>query len=239
MIQFYLSCLFCLFQAAFSAGSLRGSVEGIHGVSCCLRAADALFEDKATGKFRSENTIACETNQDDDPRGLPNMMYKIDLPSDFTAAHRAEINRGQLCIHVPGGSVKIDKYSGDSIVIPDGADVTIVEPSNSHRRRTAPRLTGVSSLLVVLVNTPYNIQPTTVKDASNYIFGSTSPTVKTVINDCSHGAKTIVPATGPGITDGVASLTFDIDIVRYNLNSAVNIVVGKAVGKRHFLLQSK
>jgi hypothetical protein len=240
MIRFYLSCLFCLFHTALSAGSLRGPVEGLPGVSCCLRVAESVVEDKATGKFRSEKKIACETNQDDDPRGVPSMMYKIDLPSDFTAEHRAQIDGGQLCIHVPGGFIEIDKYSGDYIVIPqEGANVTTVEPSNYHRRRTESRSTGVSSVLVVLVNTPYNIQPTTAKDVSNYIFGSTSPTVKTVFHDCSQGAKTIVPATGPGITDGVASMTFDFDVARYNLDSAVNIVVGKTEGKQHFLLQGK
>ena len=46
--------------AAVSAGGIRG-LESVDGISCCLRVAESVYQDKVTGSLRGKESFSCET----------------------------------------------------------------------------------------------------------------------------------------------------------------------------------
>jgi hypothetical protein len=221
--------------AAVSAGGIRG-LESVDGISCCLRVAESVYQDKVTGSLRGKESFSCETDPASDPSGVTGKMYKIDLPAEFVTDNKAQLTQGQMCINIPGGTVIDDEYTGNQIMIPQGAKISTIEPSDYHfRRRMTLKTTGVSTVLVLLIESPYNHQSSSPSDVSKYIFGTKSPTVASVFHDCSKGAKTILPATRQGVTGGVARMAVTFDVDAYALNTARDKIVAIAEGKNNCL----
>jgi hypothetical protein len=230
-----IASLFYLLTVSTASG-IRG-LEEVDGIYCCLRVTESVYQNTTTGILRGEESISCETDPASDPiGGDPGQLYKIDLPVDFLAHNRAQLAQGKMCINVPGGTAIQDDYLGNQILIPKGATLSIVNPSDYHRsRRMVLKTTGVSTVLVLLIDTPYNTQPSAASNVSKYIFGKDSPTTATVFRDCSRGAKIIVPATGQGITNGVARMTFAFNFDTFNRDTSLGKIIVKAEGEKFCL----
>lgn len=225
--------LFVLVSDAFASDThveppLASPQDGVD-VSCRVIAVD-MEGDVSEGNTRDES-FRCLTKD--------NISYSLDLPNDFVDQH-SHIAMGDLHISVPSHAIRENQDGSLVIVVSNSTEISIPSTRRlgGRRRRLSiqERRKGIKSLLVLRVNGADSRITLSQQDLSKRIFGigDNAPTVnvRSQFNACSFGKFRIVPATGTGITDGVASVT--IGNVKnkdpFNLEHQVVSVAEKKLG---------
>jgi len=156
------------------------------------------------------------------------MTYKLELPSEFIKNHSSG-----TYVRIPSGHVIQEKKDGDaSIVYPNATEIVTIPPTRRHLSLQDRRF-GAKTLLVLRVDGADSRLSLSQDALSKRIFGigtdAPAVNVRSQFDACSFGKFRIVPATGPGIIDGVASITIGNVVNKdpFNLENQIIAVAQK------------
>ena len=179
--------------------------------------------------------FACLTEGDQEEDGAQGMTYMIELPREFVEKH-SHIENGDTYVEIPAGHALRENDDGmASIVFPNATQIVTVPPSRRHLS-VQDRRKGIKSLLVIRVNGADSRLSLSREDLSKRIFGignnAPAVNVRSQYNACSFGKFQIVPATGTGITYGVASVSIGNVLGKnpFNLENQVVDVAQRSLG---------
>lgn len=177
-----------------------------------------------TDNKNAESYFQCVTDADEEDDGLGDMSYNIDFPADFLLAHESELLSGMAYIRIPGGQAirSVNGETDSTVIIPEGAEIQIVEEGMRERRGRNLQAPGVGSMgpriaLVVRV-TGGSDEPDQSKDyLAGAVFGvgsqPRSNSMRAQYGRCSINQIDFVPASGSSlITNGVMDITLPYSI---------------------------
>lgn len=201
--------------------------QGLRGIQhrreqSCLYCQIEVIDVQFTGHEDDDTYFECVTDADEEDDGLGDMPYSIDLPNDFLLAHENELLSGTSYICIPGGQAirSVDGATDSKVVIPDGADIQMVEEwERRGRNLQAPGVLSMGPRLTLVVRVTGGLdQPDQSKERlAGAIFGIGSEPLSNSMRDqygrCSINQVDFVPASGNSlITNGVMDITLPYSI---------------------------
>lgn len=194
------------------------------GLSCRIVSVD-VESDLSEGEAMNES-YRCLTED--------GMTYLLHLAPEFVQEH-SDLARGETHVMIPSGHAIQENENGlASIGYPNNTNIVAIPPPTRRHLSVQDRRQGVKRVLVLLVHGADSRLSLSQQDLSKRIFGigSGAPAVnvRSQYHACSFGKFRIVPATGPGITDGVATITIGNVVKKdpFNLeNQAVAVAQNK------------
>lgn len=138
------------------------------------------------------------------------MTYLLDLPFEFIEQH-SHLNMGHVHIMIPSGHVIQENEDGLASIALSNATEIVTVPPTRRLVSVQDRRKGIKSLLVLRVHGADSRMSLSQQTLSKRIFGigdnAPAVNVRSQYNACSFGKFRVVPATGAGITDGVATVS--------------------------------
>lgn len=159
-----------------------------------------------------EVDFECRTEVDGDE--YPDMPYQINLPDEFVANHRTELESGDAFVCIHGGQAVRNATGDDVIVFPTDGAVQLMEGVEHEAVEGHPAIGfGNRTVLVVRVSGPIDseIPHVSSERLAGAIFGigneSFQNPMSTQYRRCSFNALNFIPASGfPEIVDGVIDI---------------------------------
>lgn len=187
---------------AFQGGLVDTPSKAGGDIVCRILAVDMEGDRSEAGNELDKEMLRCLTDN--------GMTYLLDnLPRDFVEKN-SHLSMGDTYIVIPSGHVVVQENGVASIVYPNSTSIVAIPPTRRHLS-VQDRRKGIKSLLVLRVNGADSRNSLSQQVLSQRIFGigTNAPTVnvRSQFHACSFGKIRIVPATGQGIVDGVASIT--------------------------------
>lgn len=188
-----------------------------------------------SGGEEKNQMFRCLTDGDQEPDGQEGMTYMLKLPREFVESHSRLENGNTYVIIQSGHAVRENEEGTASIYYPNATEIVPIPPTRRHLG-VAERRQGVKSLLVLRVTASDSGLSLTREQLSARTFGigDNAPVVNlsSQYNSCSFGKFNIIPATGEGITGGVASVHIDNVVGKdpFNLENQVVAVAEKTLG---------
>lgn len=180
---------------------------------------------KKDNKVQGEVMHSCLTSPTQEADAAAGMIYA--LPEAFVQTLDVEsIKTGGKAIEIQGAQA-LDNV----IVIPDDANVVVSQiPSN---RQLVTTTFGVKTVLTLRVS---SLDATNSLDAatiSSRLYTGNGATISSIYHDCSWNSLNLIPATGYGITNGVAEIFINQNTVGetslLSIENAVTAVAQKQV----------
>jgi Gametolysin peptidase M11 len=191
--------------------------------------------DHSEGEERDQ-IFRCLTEGDQEPDGLEDMTYTLKLSREFVEAHSYLENGNTYVVIQSGRAIRENEDGAALIYYPNATEIVLIPPTRRHLG-IAERRQGVKSLLVLRVTALDGKLSLSQEELSARTFGigDNAPVVnvRSQYNSCSFGKFKIIPATGEGITDGVANVQIDNVVGKdpFNLENQVVAVAEKTLGR--------
>jgi len=186
--------------------NLQYSLNPIESLTCLVRLLDAQFEDGTKHQIHS-------CTLDDNLSSLGGLMYEIDLSEDFVSTNSKCIKNGACYVDIPGGQVVDEEGATPTIEIPEAAELTAIDLSESapiQRRKLGTF--GVNNVLVVrLKSIDKSCTPTREQLAAS-VFGingnayGIDNSMKSQYEACSKDQFSFNYVSGNGVKNGVVDV---------------------------------
>jgi hypothetical protein len=189
---------------------------------CQVMVAHVLYE-KGVEKDRNERetVYSCMTTPDEEVDGARGMVYR--MGDDLVATIKGKnTGKGLPKIQIYGATAhrSIGKDQ-DVIVAPTNADVVVMP---SERLLKVENSFGIRTVLALRVSSLDSTNTLTASTISSRLFGGDGTTLSSVYADCSWNALNMIPATGTGITNGVAEIFIDQNTIGASAESVENAI---------------
>jgi hypothetical protein len=188
------------------------------------------FEGEETGQM-----FRCLTEGDQEPDGLQDMTYMLELPLEFVEAH-SYLENGDTYVVIPSGHAIRENEDGTaSIYYPNSTTILEIPPTRRHLG-VEERRQGIKSLLILRVTALDSGHSLSQAQLSARIFGigDNAPvvSVRSQYDSCSFGKFKILPATGTGITGGVHHVEIASAVGKdpFNLENQVTAIAERTLG---------
>jgi hypothetical protein len=199
----------------------------MEGFVCQLTEVEALYDEEhrenQESSSSSDNAIYSCIVRSESGVGVHRIgFYEATLSETFLSAFGENIKYGSARFILP---LRYLDAAANRVTIPDEVDLSEIRFLESGEGRdlqdgqleqVKKSANGIKTVLAVRVKAPDGDAPETVEEIAAAIFGTTSdssliPTASVVSQyaSVSHGQLSLIPATGPGIVNGVAEITID------------------------------
>lgn len=214
---------------------LQFGLEPIETLNCHIQLLNGQFEDGS-----EEEIYACTLSSSETDIG--GFMYSVDFSEDFINDNKDCIKKGACYVDIPGAQVIDEEGVTPTIAFPAGAELSVIDKSESvdsptERRQLA--LTGSNEVLIVRVTSRQAAcRPSTGAlaasilgiDRSSY---SVTTSMKMQYERCSQGQFSVEAITGNRVVNGVVDVYMDRNtngVNIFDLTNAMFSAASSAVG---------
>lgn len=183
--------------------------------------------------YETQQEFRCVTTADQEPDGVAEMGYHIELPDYIDADDlvRRRVMGEEITLTITKAIKRRARDTEQDVIrLTHNSVVTFTSSPTRSRRLGTQSFTGTSNVLVLRISARDSYVSLSSAELSNRFFGTNGDqvTLKSMMNQCSMGKKTFVPATGNQVVNGVLDVYIDMYVSGAARDSLTNIVTQNA-----------